>query len=95
MLLERQMAITLRNKVVEAKIREIGKRTGEGPSAVIARAIDMEEERLRRRAQSLSTRRARAISRLRLEARAMLTDKDRVAIRKAIENLHDDDGLPK
>jgi len=31
------MAITLRNKKVEEDIREIGRHTGEGPSAVIAR----------------------------------------------------------
>ncbi|HTV71134.1 MAG TPA: type II toxin-antitoxin system VapB family antitoxin [Rhizobiaceae bacterium] len=33
------MAITLRNTEVEAMIREIGRQTGEGPSAVIARAV--------------------------------------------------------
>jgi hypothetical protein len=33
------MAITLRNTEVEAMIREIGRHTGEGPSAVIARAV--------------------------------------------------------
>ena len=81
------MAITLRNKVVEAKIKEIGRRTGEGPSAVIARAIAMEEQRLRRRAQSLSAKRAKAIMRLRSEARAMLTVEDRKAIRQAVEDM--------
>jgi len=30
------MAITLRNKKVEEDIREIGRHTGEGPSAVLA-----------------------------------------------------------
>ncbi len=34
------MAITLRNQRVEAMIREIGRHTGEGPSAVIARAVE-------------------------------------------------------
>lgn len=33
------MAITIRNTEVEAMIREIGRHTGEGPSAVIARAV--------------------------------------------------------
>jgi hypothetical protein len=40
------MAITLRNKVVEDKIKRLAERTGLGPSAVIARAIDRELERL-------------------------------------------------
>lgn len=34
------MAITLRNQRVEKMIREIGRHTGEGPSAVIARAVE-------------------------------------------------------
>lgn len=40
------MAITLRNKALEAKIKEIGRRTGLGPSAVIARAIEREGAQL-------------------------------------------------
>ena len=34
------MAITIRNKRIESMIREIGRQTGEGPSAVVARAIE-------------------------------------------------------
>lgn len=41
------MAITLRNKKVEDQIRALGRETGEGPSAVIARAIAAETERAR------------------------------------------------
>jgi hypothetical protein len=33
------MAITIRNTEIEAMIREIGRQTGEGPSAVVARAV--------------------------------------------------------
>lgn len=33
------MAITIRNNEIESMIREIGRHTGEGPSAVIARAV--------------------------------------------------------
>ncbi|MCO5162550.1 MAG: type II toxin-antitoxin system VapB family antitoxin [Mesorhizobium sp.] len=33
------MAITIRNTEIEAMIREIGRHTGEGPSAVVARAV--------------------------------------------------------
>jgi len=40
------MAITLRNKKVEEDIRAIGRHTGEGPSAVIARAVARERERI-------------------------------------------------
>jgi hypothetical protein len=41
------LPITLRNKKVEDQIRAIGAETGEGPSAVIARLIEAESERLR------------------------------------------------
>jgi hypothetical protein len=39
------MAITIRNKETEANIRAIGKRRGEGPSAVVARLAKQELER--------------------------------------------------
>ncbi len=35
------MAITIRNKRIEDMIREIGRNTGEGPSAVVARAVEI------------------------------------------------------
>jgi hypothetical protein len=40
------MPITLRNKPVEELIRKIGASTGEGPSAVIARLVRSDAERL-------------------------------------------------
>lgn len=39
------MAITIRNKRTEAIIREIGQRTGEGPSALLHRLAKAELER--------------------------------------------------
>lgn len=54
------MAITIRNKVTEELVRKIGRRTGEGPSAVIRRLAEREageqeesipEEEVRRRLQ--------------------------------------------
>lgn len=36
------MAITIRNKQTEELIRKIGRRTGEGPSAVVARLVKAE-----------------------------------------------------
>jgi len=38
------MAITIRNKTTEAMIRAIGRRTGEGPSAVIRRLAESETQ---------------------------------------------------
>jgi hypothetical protein len=55
------MAITIRNKETEELIRKIGRRTGEGPSAVVARLVKAEasggndrkvpEDEVRRRMQ--------------------------------------------
>lgn len=88
------MAITLRNKALEAKIKEIGRRTGLGPSAVIARAIDRETAELEERRISLVAKRTAAEK----ELRAMLpdlTDADRAAIDQAMDDLYDEHGLPK
>jgi|tagenome__1003787_1003787.scaffolds.fasta_scaffold18659081_1 biopolymer transport protein ExbB/TolQ len=89
------MPITLRNKAVEERIRNIGKRTGEGPSAVIARLSVQEEERLQAEDESRKEKRMAAMKRLRQQAREMFTDEDREAIRREMEDLYDEDGLPK
>lgn len=39
---DRLLAITIRNKTTEAMIREIGRRRGEGPSAVVRRLAERE-----------------------------------------------------
>lgn len=88
------MPITLRNKVVEERIRAIGKRTGEGPSAVIARLSVQEEERLKDEAEAEKTRRIAAMKRLRAML-PKLTDEDRRAINQAMDDLYDENGLPK
>jgi antitoxin VapB len=89
------MPITLRNKNIEDRIRAIGKRTGKGPSAVIARAISNEEDRLNAEDEALKAKRVAAMKRLRQQAREMFTDEDRAAIRREMEDLYDEDGLPK
>ncbi len=55
------VAITIRNKQTEELIRRIGRRTGEGPSAVVARAVEalsqspdtVSEDEKRRKFESL------------------------------------------
>ena len=89
------MAITLRNKDVEERIRTISKRTGEGPSALIARWSVQEEERLKAEDESRKEKRMAAMKRLQAMAREMLTDEDREAIRREMDDLYDEYGLPK
>jgi hypothetical protein len=88
------MPITLRNKAIEDRIREIGKRTGEGPSAVIARAMGEVEERLKAEDEALREKRIAAMERLRAML-PKLTDEDRRAIDRAMDDLYDENGLPK
>jgi biopolymer transport protein ExbB/TolQ len=88
------MPITLRNKVVEERIRAIGKQTGEGPSAVIARLSSQEEERLKAERALQKEKRMAAMKRLRAML-PKLTDEDRRAIDQAMDDLYDENGLPK
>lgn len=89
------MAITLRNKVLEAKIKEIGRRTGLGPSAVIARAIERESAHLgmgdadRERKERLARMRAF------LSDLPPPTEEERRAVRQAMDDMYDEDGLPR
>lgn len=88
------MAITLRNKTVEEQIREIGKATGEGPSAVIARVVKAEGERLREEKERRTQER---LARMRA-FRATLptfTDEEKKAVWDALDDLYGEDGLPK
>jgi hypothetical protein len=89
------MPITLRNKAVEEQIRTIGKQTGEGPSAVIARLSSQEHQRLKAKDEARKEKRMAAMKRLRAEARKIFTEEDREAIRRDMEDLYDEDGLPK
>ena len=88
------MAITLRNKAIEAKIKEIGRRTGLGPSAVIARAIDHEELREQRAREELVAHRQAAGQKLRAML-PKLSTADQSTIDQEMSDIYDKDGLPK
>ena len=88
------MAITLRNKVVEERIRAIGRRTGEGPSAVIARLVDAEEPGAGRSSPEAAERRYREM-RTFLDALPKPTPEERAAMKAFEADMYDEDGLPK
>lgn len=92
---EAVVAITLRNKALEAKIKEIGRRTGLGPSAVIARAIE-NEERITT-ASPYEEDVAARLARMRklLEELPEPTDQERHAVQQAMEDMYGEDGLPR
>jgi hypothetical protein len=87
------MPITIRNKRVEESIRALARRTGETPAALIARLSREEEERLK--AEDVKAQRLAAMKRLRAEARQIFMDDDRAAIKQAMDDLYDKDGVPR
>jgi hypothetical protein len=87
------MAITIRNKTLEAAVREIGKDTGEGPSAVIGRLVADEKRRLSE-VEKLELARRRHAMRELIAMLPKLTEEDKAAIDRAMEEMYDERGLP-
>jgi hypothetical protein len=89
-----QMAITIRNKTVESDIREIGSETGEGPSALIARLVRDEKQRLGE-AERLERARRRLAMRELIAALPPLSDEDKADMDRIMEEMYDENGLPR
>jgi hypothetical protein len=88
------MAITIRNKETEALIRELGKPRGEGPSATIARIAREAKEREEEAWAKIRDKRLKAARDL-YKLIPPLTDDDKRAIDSAMEDMWDENGLPK
>jgi hypothetical protein len=88
------MAITIRNNIVEARVRKIGAETGEGPSALIARLIEDEDRRLSEVQKFELARRRHAMREL-LATLPQLSDAQKAAMDQVQEQMFDDNGLPK
>jgi len=90
------MAITIRNQRLEEGIRKLGRLRKEGPSAVIARLVNRE---LRELDLDIDTHEshARRYAALRewVDGLPPLTDADRRAIDQAMEDMYDENGLPR
>jgi hypothetical protein len=88
------MPITLRNKETEALIRELGKTRGEGPSATITR-LAREAKQREEEAWEAEVERRRAAAK---ELRGLIppmTEEEKRAVHQAMEDMYDDDGLPR
>lgn len=88
------MAVTLRNKVVEAQIADIGRRTGEGPSALIRRLVTAEEARLEAEYQEGVKRRLEAFDRL-IAKLPVVTERERQDMQDIMDDMYDEVGAPK
>jgi hypothetical protein len=88
------MAITIRNKTTEAMIREIGRRRGEGPSAVVRYLAESKLRELQVDSPDRAARRKEAV-RVIMASRPKLTEEQKRDIGRKSDELYDERGLPK
>ena len=88
------MAVTIRNKQTEAEIREVGRETGEGPSALIARLVSDEKKRLTE-VEKLELARRQHVMRELLAMLPDLTEGQKTKMDRAADELFDEKGLPR
>jgi hypothetical protein len=88
------VAITIRNKALESQIREWGSESGEGPSGVIQHLVHKEQERRAALEAAAIQEKRRAVKEW-LDSLPPVTDEDRAEIRRIMDDMYDEDGLPK
>ena len=88
------MAITIRNKKLEANIQELGRERGEGPSAVVARLVEQEQQRRAVERKKVLAEREKRVREW-LASLPPVTDEDRAEINRIMEDMYDEYGLPK
>ncbi|MBL8568680.1 MAG: hypothetical protein JNK84_06300 [Phreatobacter sp.] len=90
------MAITLRNKPLEEKIKRIGRQRGLGPSAVIAKAVEALEQTPPPEVPPEEVERRKAFAAAFLaEVSGKTTEEERRAMREFEADMYDEHGLPK
>jgi tetrahydromethanopterin S-methyltransferase subunit G len=93
---EADMAITVRNKALEERIKRIGRQRGMGPTAVIDWAVAIADKTP---ADTLPPeevdRRMKALDEITQRIRATITDADRAAMKAIEDDMYDEFGLPK
>lgn len=88
------MAIAIRNKTTEAMIRAIGRRRGEGPSAVVRYLAENKLREFEVVDPERSAQRKEAIRKV-MAGRPRLTDEQKWEIGRRMEELYDEQGLPR
>jgi hypothetical protein len=88
------VAITIRNKALESQIREWGSESGEGPSGVIQHLVHKEQERRAALEAAAIQEKRRAVKEW-LDSLPPVTDEDRAEIQRIMDDMYDEDGLPK
>lgn len=90
------MAITIRNKAVEDTVRRIGRRTGLGPSAVVAKAVALLDASPPAAIPPEEVERRRTFAKAFVaEMAAKTTDEERRLAREIETGMYDENGLPR
>jgi hypothetical protein len=92
---EAVMAITIRNKRLEERIRRLGEIHGEGPSATIGRLVDREVERLSAGSEEERIARRRKSMDEWIASLPLITDEERHEMDRLMDDMYDENGLPK
>lgn len=93
---DQAMAITLRNKPLEERIKRIGRQRGLGPSAVIAKAVEaLEQAPPDEVSREEQARRLRALDEIQQRIAERITDEERAAMAEFEADMYDEHGLPK
>jgi hypothetical protein len=91
------VAITIRNKKIEDGIRRLGRLRNEGPSAVVGRLVERELGELGQADESEADRigrRRKAIAEW-IASLPPMNDEDRREVDRAMEEMYDENGLPR
>jgi hypothetical protein len=92
-----RLAITIRNKKIEAGIRKLGCLRSEGPSAVIGRLVDRELAALGHHDESEDDRLARRRTAMQewIASLPPVSEEASREIDRMMEDMYDEDGLPR
>ncbi|PTM55234.1 type II toxin-antitoxin system VapB family antitoxin [Phreatobacter oligotrophus] len=90
------MAITVRNKALEERIKRIGRQRGIGPTAVITWAVETADNTpVAPLPPEEVEQRMKALDEITQRIRAKITDADRATMKSIEDDMYDEFGLPK
>lgn len=88
------MAVTIRNKQLEADIHAIGRRIGKGPTDVLRLLLEDHRAQEALRREALMAKRQAAMPAL-LALLPKLTEQQKAESRAFMEDMYDENGLPR
>ncbi len=89
------MAVTIRSKRIEERLRRLCNLRGEGPSATIGRLVDKELSELSTETEEQRITRRRKVMDEWITSLPPLTDEDRREMDRIMGDMYDENGLPK